>query len=145
MAHSEPPPRVSERPASRAPSGRPTRELHPHSGRQLWVASWDLGGLQQLGLRLHGRATVTPVRDPAALRFATAETIVLLDACAPEIDALAAARTLVATRATVVVWGADAQLKATLAREENTRRWVHVPTDTTPAELAEILASLFGP
>ena len=112
-------------------------------GREVWAATWDLGGLRQLSLRLHGRAKVVPVQDWRVLSKADGMTIVLLDACAREIDLMRAASALEDTGAMVVVWGGDATLRMELARDPSTRRWMHIPADTTPIELAEMLSSMF--
>lgn len=137
---SSPPPFRSEHPT---PMERPTVPVAEPPGREVWAATWDLGGLRQLSLRLHGRAKVVPVQDWRALSRATKSTIVLLDACAREIDLMRAASALEGTGAMVVVWGGDSSLRMELARDPSTRRWMHVPTDTTPVELAEMLSSMF--
>ena len=123
-------------------SERPTEPL-PATGREVWAATWDVGGLRRLSLRLHGRAHVVPVDDIRSLALANSSIIVLLDACAPGVDVIEAVPLLHGTQAMVVVWGASPQLREELAEEASTRSWMHVPHDTTPQELAEVLSSLF--
>ena len=122
-------------------SDRPT-DLLPAPEPEVWAATWDTGGIRRLSFRLQGRAKVVPLRDLSSLPLASPATVVLLDACAPGIDLLEAAPLLVGTRATVVVWGASASLRELIRREPGTRNWLHVPQDTTPRELAEVLGSL---
>lgn len=108
------------------------------------VASWDLGALRALGLRLHGRASVVPVRDVRALTRVSSTTLVVLDAQAPELDLHDAAETLLASRATVVVWGASRALRDTLSKTHGTRGWVHVPAETSARELAELVSTMLA-
>ncbi|MEM9066958.1 MAG: hypothetical protein AAGE52_00590 [Myxococcota bacterium] len=122
---------------------RSTSPIPPASGREVWVATWDVGGLRRLRLRLHGRADVRPVDDLRMLARANGSVTVVLDACAPGVDALEAAPLLNGSYAMVIVWGASPELREALAAEPGTRGWMHVPNDTTSRELAEILSSLF--
>ena len=70
--------------------------------------------------------------------------MILLDACAPAIAPLEVATQLGASARTltVVVWGATRGLRAELAQNETTHRWLHIEQDTTSRQLAELLASL---
>jgi len=110
------------------------------------VSTCDPGALQQLGLRLYGRATVQPVRGTLELkRYArTSEgCVVVLDCAAPEIDPLDVASALaVVGTPTVVVWGASPSTKEELAGSADSAKWVHVGLDTEPAALAELISSL---
>lgn len=115
-----------------APAGQPVVQ----------VASWDLGALRALGLRLHGRATVIPAREVRTLMGMPETTLVVLDAQAPELDLLDAAETLLSSMATVVVWGASRAQRAALASAPGTRRWVHVPAETSARELAELVSTM---
>lgn len=135
VSHSEPAPTPSERPTVPIPDEEGAPEV--------WAATWDVGGLKQLSLRLHGRAKVIPVQDWRVLARAGRSTIVLLDACAREVDLLRAAEALEGSKATIVVWGANREIRAELARAVGTRHWMHIPLDTTPTQLAEMLSSMF--
>lgn len=145
------------------PSDRPTAELdaelatrtttRPGKGDEtpanlplVIVSTCDPGALQQLGLRLYGRASVVPVRGLLDLKrhVRTSEgCFVVLDCAAPELDPLdvASALTVVGTP-TVVVWGASPSMKEDLAGSADSAKWVHVGVDTEPAALAELISSL---
>ncbi len=111
------------------------------------VSTSDPGALQQLGLRLYGRATVQPIRTTLELkRLARTNDgcIVVLDCAAPEIDPLDVASALaVVTTPTVVVWGASPAVREDLAGSSDGAKWVHIGLDTEPAALAELISSLF--
>ncbi len=111
---------------------------------EVWFATWDLGALQALGLRLLGRARVIPARDAHALAAARAEVLVVVDAQAPGIDLVEAAKTLLGKPATTVVWGAGPSQRHALSALPGTRRWMHVPLETSARELAELLATMLG-
>lgn len=134
------PPRALESPA---PSRRVTARLVPtRQEPEVWLASWDLGALQSLGLRLHGRARVLPARDPRVFARADELVLVVLDAQAPGLDLHEAAEVLLGTQATTVVWGASPSQRKSLAELPGTRRWIHVPLETSARELAELVATL---
>jgi len=122
-------------------SDRPTEPLPP-PGPEVWVATWDVGGMRRLSVRLQGRARVVPLRELSTLTLATPSTVVLLDACAPGLDPREAAPLVDGTGATVVVWGASAQLRRQLRGQPGAASWLHVPADTSSQELAEILGGL---
>jgi hypothetical protein len=135
------PPRAFDSPPP--PSRRVTARIVPtRQGPEVWLASWDLGALQSLGLRLHGRARVLPARDPRVLARADEQVLVVLDAQAPGLDLHEAAEVLLGTQATTVVWGASPGQRKALAELPGTRRWVHVPLETSARELAELVATL---
>jgi hypothetical protein len=110
----------------------------------VWLATWDLGALQALGLRLHGRAKVMPARDTQVFARADEQTLVILDAQAPGLDLSEAAEVLLGTQATTVVWGASPAQRRALAASPGTRQWVHVPLETSARELAELVATMLG-
>lgn len=110
------------------------------------VSTTDRGALQQLGLRLYGRASVQPIRTTLELKRharTSEECILVLDCAAPEIDPLDVATALaVVSTPTVVVWGASPAVKEDLAASTSGAKWVHVGLDTEPAALAELISSL---
>ncbi len=110
--------------------------------REVWVASWDVGCLQRLSLRLRGHARVVVLKDADKLARAGHSTLVLLDACAPGIDIVGAAPRLAGSSATVVVWGGSGELRGQLAEEPGTDCWVFIPQDTHAHQLAELLSSM---
>ncbi|MCA9616102.1 MAG: hypothetical protein KC586_25275, partial [Myxococcales bacterium] len=69
-------------------------------------------------------------------------TLVILDAQAPGLDLVEAAEVLLGTMATTVVWGAGPNQRKALAALPGTRRWVHVPLETSARELAELVATM---
>ncbi|MEZ4253573.1 MAG: hypothetical protein R3B99_35645 [Polyangiales bacterium] len=141
MSRSEPPRAFDSRPP---PSRRITARIQPalREGPEVWLASWDLGALQSLGLRLHGRARVMPARSAKVFSRADERTLVILDAQAPGLDLVEAAEVLLGTMATTVVWGAGPSQRKALAALPGTRRWVHVPLETSARELAELVATM---
>lgn len=85
-----------------------------------------------------------PARDARVLAKADDEVLVILDAQAPGLDLVEAAEILLGTQATTVVWGASPSQRRALAELPGTRRWVHVPLETSARELAELVATMLG-
>lgn len=122
------------------PLSEPPSSLHP-GAREVRVASVDRGGIQRLQLALHGIARVSVAMHVSDLWTLRAGDVAILDACTPSIRLEEAARALEGSSATVVVWGAESGHRDRLQGRHG-KRWLFIPQDTSPRELAEIVGAM---